>query len=284
MALIGTLTSGVSALKAFSTDLEVIGNNIANVNTIAYKSNSVNFANNFSNTIASLQIGTGSKVSSIDTDFTQGSLEATGSTTDLGISGEGYFLVKDTASNEVYATRAGNFHWDDDGYLVTANGLHVQGIVGDPATSTTTGDIKKDETAIPTGSALSSVSIDSTGSVVQYYADGTNSTVGQVLLQQFRTPSSLSSEGDGLYSKLANAGPVGTDGVFTTAANVTAISDYQAGSSGNGKIESGKLESSNVDLTEQFSALITAQRSFQAASRVVTVSDTVLEDIVNLKR
>lgn len=296
MALIGTLTSGVSALKVFSKDLEVIGNNIANVNTVAFKSSSVSISNDFSNTlkvsqpgIAGQQIGTGTKISGISTNFTQGSLTGTGVDTDLGISGEGYFLVKDPNSNSVYATRAGNFHWDDNGFLVTENGLRVQGLTGSSTTAptTATGDIQKDPLDLASGASLKSVSIDTSGSVVQYYSDGQSKTVGQILLQKFNQPGALMSQGDGLYSALTNAGPIApnnSNAIFTSGITATDAKDYQAGISGNGTVEAKKLEASNVDLTDQFSKMISAQRSFQAASRIVTVSDTLLEDIVNLKR
>lgn len=310
MALIGTLTSGVSALKVFSKDLEVIGDNIANVNTTAFKSGKVSITDDFSNTlrasqpgngstisnVQSAQIGTGVKISGINTNFTQGVVSSTGSATDLAVSGNGYFLVKD-GTGDTLATRAGSFRWDDQGYLVNAAGMRVQGLKGDYATGlgTAVGDIKKD-TATQTNASgatitLKSVAIDRSGQVVQFYSDGSNKTVGQVLVQQFNQPSSLMKRGDGLYTSLNNAGPIGngtggtTNQLFTTAATLTAgNTDYVAGSSGNGTIEAESLELSNVDLTEQFAAMITAQRSFQAASRLVTVSDSVLEDIVNLKR
>ena len=104
MALIGTLTSGVSALRTFSKGLEVIGSNIANVNTTAYKSSSTSFKDTFSNTLraasaasgdSAVQIGTGVQVGGITTNFSQGSLSSTGKSTDLGISGNGYFAVQD---------------------------------------------------------------------------------------------------------------------------------------------------------------------------------------------
>jgi flagellar hook protein FlgE len=294
MALIGTLNSGISALKVFTKDLEVIGDNIANVNTTSFKSSKVSIANDFSNTLlasspgngstisstSSAQVGTGSKIASIDVNYNQGALSTTNQTTDLGISGEGYYLVKDSTGN-IFATRNGSFHWDDNGNLVNSKGYFVQGVVGDPASSTTVGNITKDATAVPAGESLESVSIDRTGQVVQFYSGGTNSTVGRVLLQQFSQQSSLMKAGDGLYTSLDNASPA--NGALFTATGAT-ISNYGAGTNGNGTIESGTLELSNVDLTEQFSNLITAQRSFQAASRLVTVSDNVLEEIVNLKR
>ena len=119
MPLISTLTTGVSALRSFSKGLEVIGNNIANVNTTGFKSSSVSFADTFSDTLrasapstgttsdqSAVQVGTGVQVASIKASFTQGALTSTGNTTDLGISGNGFFIVKDGSGNQ-FATRDG---------------------------------------------------------------------------------------------------------------------------------------------------------------------------------
>jgi flagellar hook protein FlgE len=114
MPLIGTLTSGVSAVRTFSKGLEVIGANIANVNTTAYKSSSISYSDTFSNTLraasatdSGVQIGTGVQVSGISTNYTGGPLVSTGRSEDLGISGSGYFVVQDNAGNR-FATRDGS--------------------------------------------------------------------------------------------------------------------------------------------------------------------------------
>jgi flagellar hook protein FlgE len=303
MSLIGSLSSGVTGLQTFSKDLEVIGNNIANVNTTAFKSGSLAFTESFSNTlrasqpgnggavsnVQASQIGSGVKIAGINVNFNQGALTTTGQATDLGVSGDGYFLVKD-GSGVTYATRDGNFRWDDQGYLVNATGMRVQGLTGDStkAPTTATGDIKRDDSIVTNAAGVAttvqSIAIDRAGDVVQFYSDGGNKTVGQVLLQKFSQPSSLMKHGDGLYTSLANAGPAGTDGIFTSVSDVKTAADYTAGTGANGTIEAGTLEQSNVDLTAEFANMITAQRSFQANARVVTVSDSVLDDIVNLKR
>lgn len=291
MSLIGTMGSGVSALRTFMKGLEVIGNNIANVNTTGFKSSQAQYSDSFSNIMQrsspssatnanspSTGIGTGVTLSGITANFSQGSLSSTGKDTDLGVSGNGFFHVKNSVDSQEYATRSGDFRWDDQGFLVTSQGYRVQGRVGD-STSTTVGDIKLG--APPTGTQRQSASIDRSGNVIEFYSDGTSATTGQVLLQNFSDPAALNKEGNNLYSGLLAAGPIGA------AAGTTALladGTNTPGKSGLGTIQSGTLELSNVDLTEQFSALITTQRSFQAGSRLITVSDTVLEDIVNLKR
>jgi fagellar hook-basal body proteins len=278
--------SGVSALQTFMKGLEVIGNNIANVNTTGFKGSTAKYADSFSNilvqsssngvtTTPAVAVGTGVTLSGVTTNYTQGALSPTGKSTDLGISGNGFFRVKNPNSGEEYVTRAGDFRWDEQGYLVTNDGYRVQGLVGTPPT--TVGDIKL-ATLAPTAPQLQSVAIDRSGNVIESYADGSTAVSGQVLLQNFKDPAALVKQGNNLYSGIEAAGPSnGSVALLADGSN-------QPGSNGLGYIQSGTLELSNVDLTEQFSELITTQRSFQAGSRLLTVSDSVLEDIVNLKR
>lgn len=286
MSLIGTLTSGVSAMRSFTKGLEVIGNNISNVNTVGYKSSQASYADSFSNTLrgsspsngatpnmSATQVGTGVRISGIASNYGQGGLTTTGVASDLGVSGNGFFRVVNSVDGQEYASRAGNFRFDDQGYLVTSEGYRVQGLTGTPPTAV--GDVRLSQTP-PAGTQLQSYSIDRFGSVVEFYSDGTSATTNRILLQAYSDPSALQKVGNNLYTGFSAAGAVG--GVALSAAN------NGPGENGLGNIESGTLELSNVDLTEQFANMITTQRSFQASSRLVTVSDTLLEDIVNLKR
>jgi flagellar hook protein FlgE len=238
MSLISTLTSGVSALRSFSTGLSTIGNDIANVTTTSFKKGNVSFADTFT--------GAGVQSTGVTTSFIQGALENTGNVTDLGISGNGFFIVKDAAGKQ-FATRDGC------------------GAVADIPLGTP-----------PAGAQLQSISIDTSGNITEFYSDGTSAVTAQVLLQNFSDMGALTKEGNNLYANLDNAQPVGGT-VFATPA------DNVPGTNGLGAVRSGTLEQSNVDLTEEFSKMITMQRSFQAGARLITVSDSMLEDIVNLK-
>ena len=133
------LSSAVSGLRNQQTKMDVIGNNVSNVNTVAFKAGRVTFKEGFAQLVSSAtrsdgnaggtnpaQVGLGSQIGSIDTMFTQGNLETTGNTTDLAIQGNSFFVVKKGA--ESYYTRAGNFQVDSNGTLVSGtNGLSVQG-------------------------------------------------------------------------------------------------------------------------------------------------------------
>ncbi len=290
MSLIGTLTSGVSAMRSFTKGLEVIGNNIANVNTTGYKASTASFSDSFSNTLkgsspssgtssnsSAVQVGTGVQVTGISARFTQGALTTTGSVTDLGISGAGFFIVENPAGGAQFATRAGNFRTDDQGYLVSSQGYRVQGLTGGSSgvAPSALGDVLIGATP-PAGTTMKSFSIDTQGNVTEFYSDGSSAVTNRVLMQNYNDLSALQKEGDNLYSGFAAAGIIGNSPMDGTTNG--------PGEGGLGSIQSGTLELSNVDLTEEFANMITVQRSFQASSRLVTVSDTVLEDIVNLKR
>jgi flagellar hook protein FlgE len=256
MALLNSFNSGVSAVKAFGKSLEVIGDNIANVNTTGFKGSRVTNQDNFSETLVrsspangdipganSMQIGAGTSVASISQRFTQGVLSSTGGSTDLGITGKGFFKVTDNQNNQFF-TRAGDFRLDDQGNLLTNGGLKIDG-------------------------ALPIVNVDSfkigTDGTITTYSNGVSANAGKITLWSFANPNGLKREGENLLSNFNAAAGAPT-------ADVTS------------EIIQGTLELSNVDLTQQFSDLIVAQRAFQAGSRVITVSDSVMEEIVNLKR
>jgi flagellar hook protein FlgE len=290
MSLIGTMGSGVSALRTFMKGLEVIGNNIANVNTTGFKSSQAKYADSFSNILQrsspsgagtantpSIGVGTGVTLSGVATNFSQGSLASTGRDTDLGVSGPGFFHVRNPVDGIEFATRSGDFRWTDQGFLVNPQGLRVQGATG--AALGAVGDVVLGTP--PVGTQLQSVTIDRSGNVVEFYSDGSSANTNRVLLQTFNDPSALVKEGNNLFSGMIAAGPLGAT---AGSADLKITGENDPGANGLGNIQSGTLELSNVDLTDQFANLITTQRSFQAGSRLVTVSDSVLEDIVNLKR
>jgi len=279
MALLNSFNSGVSAVKTFSKSLEVIGDNIANVNTTGFKGSRVTNQDSFSETLNrsaaangdipganTMQIGQGTSVASVSQRFTQGVLSTTGGPADLGISGKGFFKVQNPETQEFLYTRAGDFRLDDLGNLLTNDGMNVMMGAGPVVIPPVEGT-----------NPLQSYRIDKNGEVSAYYANGTAATpIGQILLTSFANPNALERvSGNLLTNPGGEAGGVGAAGATeATAANATLFGD----------VIQGTLELSNVDLTQQFSDLIVAQRAFQAGSRVITVSDSVMEEIVNLKR
>ena len=131
MGLSSAFYTAISGLQGSSQAMTVTGNNIANSNTVGFKSSSTVFADLLSANIASssgnTQVGRGSQVQTVQTCFSQGGFESTESGTDIAIEGSGFFIVSDPMSDTSLYTRNGNFSFDDDGYLVTADGFRVQG-------------------------------------------------------------------------------------------------------------------------------------------------------------
>ena len=117
--MIGSLYSGISGLKANTSAMAVIGDNIANVDTTGFKASRVSFANIFSASLSqsSLQIGRGVTLNDVNPQWQAGSLENTNSATDLSINGAGLFMVNDPTNGSPYYSRAGQFEWDKDGNL-----------------------------------------------------------------------------------------------------------------------------------------------------------------------
>jgi flagellar hook protein FlgE len=254
MALLNSFTSGVSAVKTFGKSLEVIGDNIANVNTTGFKGSRMTNQDNFSQTFDaasaggknSMQVGGGTSVASISQKFTQGVLSTTGGPADLGIAGPGFFKVTGTAGT--FYTRAGDFRLDNEGTLRTNEGFTIAGVTDKGLAGVDSYQIAKDGT-------------------INTLKAGVKGTAGTITLVTFANPNALKREAGNLFSNLGDA--AGAE---------------NSGSTVKGDIIQGTLELSNVDLTQEFSDLILAQRAFQAGSRIITVSDSVMEEIVNLKR
>jgi flagellar hook protein FlgE len=281
--MLRSLDSGVSALQQFQQEMDVIGNNIANVNTVGFKGASVSFADTFSQTlgssaIGSMQVGTGVTTSGIANDFTSGSITNTGVNTDLAVNGQGFFIVKDSASSAQYATRDGHFKLTN-GFLVNSTGMRVQGF--SDTGLTTLGDIQVDNTGATTIDPISGLSVPDTspmatfsfggdGKINVILADGNSFTRGQVLLQNFTSPGQLMKSGNNLFSNLSGAGPLAAPGA--------------PNSNGLGGLAPSSLEMSNVNLSSEMVNLITTQRAFEAGGKIITTSDEILQTLVNLKR
>ncbi|MCJ8501305.1 flagellar hook protein FlgE [Desulfatitalea alkaliphila] len=127
--MIGSLYSGISGLKAQTSAMAVIGDNIANVNTTGFKTSKVRFANVFNATLGQsrMQIGRGVTMAGLTSNWGSGTIENTNAVTDLAINGQGMFIVRDGMNNAQYYTRAGQFEFNNLNRLVTTDGFEVQG-------------------------------------------------------------------------------------------------------------------------------------------------------------
>jgi len=131
MSLSSSLFSGISGLSTLGNAMQIIGDNIANVNTVGFKSSSFAFQDLLSQSVSTLsgtsQVGRGTALGDIQASFAQGSFESTGNTTDLAVGGDGFFVLNEQGTENLYYSRAGNFNFNESGYLTNPEGYVVQG-------------------------------------------------------------------------------------------------------------------------------------------------------------
>lgn len=251
------LRTAATGMAAQQMNVEVISNNIANMNTVAFKKQRAEFQDLLYQTMeqagaqssdqgtivpTGVQIGAGVKAGSVYRINTQGAMTATGNKFDLAIDGRGYFQVLMPTGDTGY-TRAGNLAINDQGQLVTQDGYQIQ-----PAIS-----IPQDATDV-TISKSGQVQVTQPGST-------TPNVVGQLELASFMNEGGLSAQGGNLFLQTAASGaPVtGTPGV-----------------QGLGTLLQGYTEASNVDPVSEVTALIVAQRAYEMNSKVISTADAML--------
>jgi flagellar hook protein FlgE len=270
--------AAISGLRNHQVMMDVTSNDIANVNTIGYKSARTTFKDSLNQVQRgaagaaggtggsnAAQVGLGTQLGSIDNLMSSGALQTTGNPLDVAIQGPGFFRVAEStatppavAATGMEYTRAGNFSTTALGYLTTQDGLYVQGRTAGGADSLI---------QIPVGST--GVAISQTGEV-SYIDKTTGNRVGAgfLTLAIFSNAAGLERTGSNRWLASANSG-----------APDVATPNPQAGFT-----TAGAIEMSNVDLAQSFTTMITAQRGFQANSRIISTSDEMLQELVNLKR
>jgi flagellar hook protein FlgE len=410
--MIRSMYAAISGLRNHQTMMDVVGNNIANVNTNGFKGSSAVFTDVLSQTLNGggapsaaiggtnpAQVGLGSRLGAINTDFSQGSMQRSGRITDFAIQGDGFFVI-DQGGSQVYS-RAGSFSLDAAGSVVNNEGGYMMGWLPD-ATGAVNTNTPIQKLSIPTGALIppkttdavtmtgnlpanatsgtaiaTSINVyDNAGTAIQLnltftktvnagewtvtatqgnppaaaaitggtitfngsgaltgtpaisLASGVLPNMGAVAINlgsasdpvtQFGAGASILARSQtgfaagsleafsmgrdgtlvgsysngqtrpiGLVAMAAFANPQGLEKIgsseFRVSANSGAAEIGQAGTGGRGLLLQGALEMSNVDLAQEFTQLIVAQRGFQANSRVITTSDEMLQEVVNLKR
>jgi flagellar basal-body rod protein FlgG len=258
-----SLSIGATGMLAQQLNVETISNNIANMNTTAFKRQRAEFqdllyqsqrrvgaASSDSNTIVptGIQIGLGVKTAAVYRITEQGNLTTTGNTLDVALQGKGWFTIE-LPSGETAYSRAGSFQLNADGKIVTADGYTVKGA----------GTIPKDAV---------DVTINTNGEVmVKQPSQTAVQKVGQFELATFANDAGLQATGDNLFQQTAASG----DAVTGTA-----------GKSGFGTTLQGFLETSNVNTVQEITNLITAQRAYEMNSKVIQASDEMLNSLNQL--
>lgn len=279
-----TFYVSLSGLKGAQADLSAISNNVANVNSTAFKKSKAQFGDIFAATPMQTThqvAGQGVRVQGITQQFTQGTIETTDKTLDMAITGEGFFTVK-AEDGTISYTRNGAFSVDDDRFAVDTTGSRIQVFAVDPATGVpttapTSASTPADLTdlQVPTtyqgladGAQLTSVGVAKDGLVSAIYADGSTVYLGQVAMASFNSLEGLRQQGDAHWSStVASGNPIlglANEGMF-------------------GSVNSGSLERSNVDITDELVSLIAAQRNFQANSKAIEAANTLTTTIVNIR-
>ncbi len=263
--MIRALYSAASGMTAQQLNVDNIAHNLANANTVGFKTRRTQFqdllyqslvqpgASAGAQTVvpSGLQLGLGTRPASNEVIQTQGNFSLTENPLDLVIQGRGFFQVR-RPSGELAYTRAGNFHLDRDGNLVTSE--------GDPL---------EPQITIPPEAQSVTIAADGTVSYTQP-GQSTAQLAGQIQLANFPNPGGLNSIGRNLFTPTDASGEptVGNPG----------------GQEGLGTLLQGYTEQSNVSVVEEFINLIVAQRAYEANSKVVKASDEMYQQINNLTR
>jgi flagellar basal-body rod protein FlgG len=252
-------------MTAQQTNVDNIAHNLANANTAGYKARRAQFqdllyqnlvqpgamASQQSSVPTGLQVGLGTRTASNEILFSQGNFMATDNPLDLVIQGRGFFQIR-RPNGELAYTRAGSFHLDRDGNLVTSDG-----------------DLLDPQIVIP--SDAQSITVAPDGTVTYLQPGQTNAQVaGQIQLVNFANPAGLNSLGRNLYQP--------------TDASGDPIVGNPGGQEGLGTLLQGYIEQSNVSVVEEFVSLIISQRAYEANSKVVKAADEMYQQVNNISR
>ncbi|MBS7671315.1 flagellar hook-basal body complex protein [Croceicoccus gelatinilyticus] len=266
-----SINTSLSGMKAAQAGLGVTAHNIANSQTNGFKKSSAVFSDLMATSAASdprMQIGIGVAVDGVRQSFDGGSIEQTGASLDLAITGDGFFTTSSLAAGETLYTRNGGFELDAAGNVQDGKGNVLQ-IFAPGANPAVDAPI---DAVIPitngAGSEFAGVTVEVDGSMIASYVDGTSFSIGNVALASFAAPQGLLQEGSANWS----------------ATGVSGAPAYGLPNTGkNGGIMAGAIERSNVDLSEELVGLITTQQAFQANSKAIDTSSQIISTVINLR-
>lgn len=269
-----SLWTAASGMVAQQQSLDNISNNIANINTVGYKTQTAEFKSLLYQNLQSetttanadpkpinAEVGLGTRLASITTHFTQGAFTESESDTDFAVEGKGFFAVRGVDGNTYY-TRNGHFELVENGngglMLANSDGLAVLDTNGQPI-------------ELEAGYVASKVTITTDGKVYYPDAEGKLQDLGmQFALYQFNNPAGLTKMSESLYAVSASSGEPLNE---ATDANLDKT-----------KVVQGYLEASNVQLADEMVNMIVTQRAYEMNSKAIQASDTMLEQANNLRR
>ncbi|MBN4066666.1 flagellar basal-body rod protein FlgG [Simkania negevensis] len=253
--MIRALWTAATGMNAQMTNIDVISNNLANVNTTGFKKSRAGFQDLLYQTLKAAgestgpdtqhpvgqQVGVGSKLAAITKEFTDGSLTRTDRDLDIAIAGKGFIPITG-ADGETYYTRDGAFNLSNAGEIVTSEGYVLQNLGTVPSNAR-------------------AVNFSPTGQVAYIDETGTENTLGQLQLALFVNPAGLSARGGNLYQ----ISPASGEAIFA-----------DPGFIGAGTIQQRFLENSNVSIVQEMVNLITSQRAYEINSKAIKTADEML--------
>ena len=257
-----SLFTGATGMTAQQLNLDVIANNLANVNTTAFKRSRVDFQDLLYQTIrapgavsaqglqipSGIQVGHGVGVAAVTKLFLQGPFIETGNSLDVTIEGDGFYQIT-LPDGEIGYTRDGSFELNRDGVIVTSDGFPIE-----------------PEITIPEDAVNITIGTDGTVSITLF--DSTTDELGQIELARFINPAGLSSQGRNLLRETEASG----DPILSIP-----------GEEGAGTLRQGFLETSNVSVVDEIVQLIITQRAFEVNSSVIRTSDEMLQTANNMR-
>ncbi|MCJ2012037.1 flagellar hook basal-body protein [Methylobacterium sp. J-076] len=261
MSLLDAVSNSTSGLSAQAFALNNISGNIANSATAGFKSTETHFADLLAETEAGSQAAGGVSLSTRSSLQLQGTVASTGVSTNLAISGEGYFIVKPNTGSanapsfggQTGYTRRGDFAADANGYLVNGAGYYL---FAGPSAST--------PIQVATGSsAPTTLAVSSAGALTATHADGSTTSLGTMTLAQFDGPENLAPLDGGTYLATDRSGP---PAYGFAGASVTA----------------GAVEQSNASLSDQFAKMIETQQAYSANTKVLNAANEMLQDVITM--
>jgi len=262
--MIRALYTAATGLTAQETNIDVISNNLANVNTTGFKKSRADFqdlmyqyelepgaaTSQTTSNPTGIQIGLGVKTVGVQKVFTQGDLVSTGNQLDVAIEGDGFFQVT-RPDGTIAFSRAGSLRMNEVGRIVTPDGFDVAPGI-----------------AVPAGSLGITIGQDGTVTVRQPGV-AVPANLGQLTAVTFPNNSGLRAVGQSMYEETLASGPP-VAGIFSQI--------------GVGRLNQGFIESSNVSVVEQVVNMITGQRAYEASSKGITTADEMVSQAINLKR
>lgn len=276
MGILDVFSTSTQGMSTQSYALQNISGNIANASTVGFKRTDTGFSDLIPDTGTVNQTSGSVGAYSELTSTVAGTTSGTGISTNMALSGAGFFAVTQAGSSgtpstggQTLFTRRGDFSQDANGFLVNGAGYYLLGTSSNPGTGASSGSasspIKISNATSKSGASLSSLSVETDGTVTGTYSDGGTAALGKVAVAQLSASSFLQTQDGGAYAQTTTSGTP----QYTMAGSA---------------ITGGAVEGSNTDISDQFSKMIATQQAYQSNTKVLTTANEMMQDAINILR